>query len=134
MDSRTGESITPYQANYAIYTWSLKNPIHVSIDLIRPAYMSEDQQIHFTVKFNHNLRKALHLHKCWITCRIWTSLTTSAASSLRSRIEFHLMNYLDSVGVISINYVIEAINNFVKKCAWVLEVEQIRTDVKMLLY
>ncbi|CAJ90737.1 C3 protein [Sida yellow vein Madurai virus] len=74
MDSRTGEYITAAQATRAIY-WDMAIPLYFKI-LDPPGQAVQPQPRHHysPTQVNHNLRKALGVHKCFITFRIWTRL------------------------------------------------------------
>ncbi|AUT11868.1 REn [Juncus maritimus associated virus] len=134
MDSRTGDTITAHQANSGIWFDELKNPINVNIDKDWDIFPTFNKGFQVTVKFNHNLRKALGLHKCWITFKIWTTLKSFGKKSLEHRIRFHLMSFLDSCGVISINLMIRAINKLIAKCLWIVNIEEQRNIVMFNIY
>ncbi|AGS12476.1 AC3 protein [Hedyotis uncinella yellow mosaic virus] len=108
MDSRTGEPITAAQAENGVYIWTIKNPLYFKISQHdeRP-FLTNRDIIKVQVQFNHNLRKALGLHQCFLTCRIWTRLHPQTWRFLKV-FKFQCMKYLDRLGVISINNVIRA--------------------------
>nr|BDQ69145.1 replication enhancer protein [West African Asystasia virus 2] len=109
MDSRTGENITAAQAKNGVYTWEISNPLYFKIlnHDVRPMSRPWDI-IRIQVRFNHNLRKALGIHKCFLTFQAWTSLRPQTSHFLRV-FSKHVIRYLDGLGVLSINNVIRAI-------------------------
>nr|WEU77276.1 AC2 protein [Ageratum yellow vein China virus] len=62
------------------------------------------------IQFNHNLRKALGIHQCFLSFQIWTLLQPQTWRFLRV-FRVQCMKYLDNLGVISINNVIRACNH-----------------------
>nr|ACA52110.1 replication enhancement protein [Tomato leaf curl virus]ACA52116.1 replication enhancement protein [Tomato leaf curl virus]ANJ77869.1 REn [Tomato leaf curl Cebu virus] len=108
MDSRTGGLITAAQAENGVYTWTITNPLYFKISQHdeRP-FLGNHDIITVQIQFNHNLRKALGIHQCFLICKIWTRLRPQTWRFLRV-FKYHCMKYLDSLGVISINNVIRA--------------------------
>uniref|UniRef100_Q4QZ89 Replication enhancer n=1 Tax=Tomato yellow leaf curl China virus - [Y206] TaxID=329394 RepID=Q4QZ89_TYLCC len=111
MDSRTGELLTAAQAENGVYIWTVKNPLYFKITkhLERPFLRNHDI-ITLQVQFNYNLRKALGIHKCFLTCKIWTRLHPQTLRFLRV-FKYQCIKYLDRLGVISINNVIREISH-----------------------
>uniref|UniRef100_E7BQ31 Replication enhancer n=1 Tax=Tomato leaf curl New Delhi virus [India:Karnal:OY81A:2004] TaxID=908119 RepID=E7BQ31_9GEMI len=109
MDSRTGEYITVDRAESGVYTWEIRNPLYFKIlkHDSRP-FLTQHDIIKIQIQFNHNLRKALGLHKCFLTFQIWTSLRPQIGILLRV-FKAQVLKYLDMLGVISINNVIRAV-------------------------
>nr|AMW86991.1 replication enhancer [Sida golden yellow vein virus] len=109
MDSRTGELITAHQAGNGVYIWEIENPLYFKINRVEELMFTKTRVYHIQIRFNHNLRKALGLHKAYLNFQVWTTSTT--ASGLTYLVRFkHLVNmYLDNLGVISINNVIRAV-------------------------
>nr|BBD50438.1 replication enhancer protein [Malachra yellow mosaic virus] len=62
------------------------------------------------IQFNYNLRKALGVHKCFLTFRIWTTLHPRTGLFLRV-FKTQVLKYLNNLGVISINLVIKAVEH-----------------------
>nr|WBR81471.1 replication enhancer protein [Pedilanthus leaf curl virus]WGG23461.1 replication enhancer protein [Pedilanthus leaf curl virus] len=104
MDSRTGELITAAQAKNGVFIWEIQNPLYFKI--------TEHHNRPFTVQiqFNHNLRKALGIHKCFLAFRIWMTSQPPTGRFLRV-FKTQVLKYLDNLGVISINNVIRAVDH-----------------------
>ncbi|ABG26021.1 REn protein [Clerodendron golden mosaic virus] len=111
MDSRTGEIITATQAESGVFIWEVPNPLYFKIisHLDRPMFRPHDI-ITIQIQFNHNLRRALGLHKCFLSFRIYTRLNPPTGRFLRV-FKNECMKYLDSLGVISINNVIRTVRH-----------------------
>nr|UFP63082.1 AC3 [East African cassava mosaic virus] len=111
MDSRTGELIIAPQAMSGVFTWEITNPLYFAITNQdkRPGNMNHDI-ITLQIRFNHNLRKALGIHKCFLNFRIWTTLRPQTGLFLRV-FKYQVLKYLDMIGVISINNVIRAVDH-----------------------
>ncbi|AJM13614.1 replication enhancer [Asystasia mosaic Madagascar virus] len=110
MDFRTGESITAAQAQSGIYFWELRNPIYTTITehIDRPFNTNHDI-LNIQIRFNHNLRKALGIHKCYLNFKVWTRLRSSTSRFLRV-FNYSFMKRLNSLGVISINTCINSVD------------------------
>nr|CAJ78300.1 AC3 protein [East African cassava mosaic Kenya virus] len=111
MDSRTGELITAPQAKNGVFTWEITNPLYFEITNHdkRPGTMNHDI-ITLQIRFNHNLRKALGIHKCFLNFRVWTTLRPQTGLFLRV-FRYQVLKYLDMIGVISINTVLQAVDH-----------------------
>nr|ACN77021.1 replication enhancer protein [Tomato leaf curl Palampur virus] len=107
-DSRTGEYITADRAESGVYIWDVPNPLYFKIlkHDERPCLTNQDI-ITVQIQFNHNLRKALGLHKCFLTFQIWTGLRPQTGRFLRV-FRTQVLKYLDMLGVVGINNVIRA--------------------------
>nr|CAS97473.1 replication enhancer protein (REn) [Pepper yellow vein Mali virus] len=111
MDSRTGEHITARQAKNGVFIWEINNPLYFTITNhdIRPFNMNQDI-LTLQIRFNHNLRKALGIHKCFLNFKVWTTLRPQTGLFLRV-FRFQVLKYLNNLGVISINNVIRAVDH-----------------------
>nr|WLD18030.1 REn [Chilli leaf curl virus] len=107
MDSRTGEPITAAQAKNGVFIWEITNPLYFKITEhhSRPFLRNQDI-ITVQIRFNHNLRKALAIHKCFLTFRIWTTLQPRTGHFLRVFRTQVLQFLLNNFAVISINNVL----------------------------
>nr|ALO02562.1 C3 [Chayote yellow mosaic virus]ALO02568.1 C3 [Chayote yellow mosaic virus]ALO02586.1 C3 [Chayote yellow mosaic virus]ALO02592.1 C3 [Chayote yellow mosaic virus]ALO02598.1 C3 [Chayote yellow mosaic virus] len=109
MDLRTGELITAHQAQNSVFIWELTNPLYFKIvDHIERPFSSNHDILSIQIRFNHNLRKALGIHKCFLNFQVWTTLRPPTGLFLRV-FRTQVLKYLDSVHVISINFVIRAV-------------------------
>ncbi|AAO25669.1 replicational enhancer protein [Tomato leaf curl Gujarat virus] len=110
MDSRTGEFITAAQAENGVFIWEIQNPLYFKITehQNRPFLMNEDI-ITVQIQFNHNLRKVLGIHKCFLTYRCWMTSQPPTGRFLRV-FKTQVMKFLNNLGVISLNNVIRAVN------------------------
>nr|QDG02932.1 replication enhancer protein [Pepper yellow vein Mali virus] len=111
MDSRTGEHITARQAKNGVFIWEINNPLYFTITNhdIRPFNMNQDI-LTLQIRFNHNLRRALGIHKCFLNFKVWTTLRPQTGLFLRV-FRFQVLKYLHNLGVISINNVIRAVDH-----------------------
>nr|QDG02962.1 replication enhancer protein [Pepper yellow vein Mali virus] len=111
MDSRTGEHITALQAKNGVFIWEINNPLYFTITNhdIRPFNMNQDI-LTLQIRFNHNLRRALGIHKCFLNFKVWTTLRPQTGLFLRV-FRFQVLKYLNNLGVISINNVIRAVDH-----------------------
>nr|AEY77418.1 C3 protein [Chilli leaf curl virus] len=111
MDSRTGEPITAAQAQNGVFIWEITNPLYFKITEHhnRPFLRSQDI-ITVQIRFNHNLRKALGMHKCFLTYRIWTTLQPQTGHFLRV-FKTQVLKVLNNFAVISINNVNRAVDH-----------------------
>ncbi|UWJ07351.1 replication-enhancer protein [Begomovirus goianiensis] len=109
MDTRTGELITAPQAQNGAFIWEVPNPLYFKIINVEDPIYTNTRIYQIQIRFNHNLRKALDLHKCFLNFQVWTTSLTASGTTYLNRFR-HLVNlYLDQVGVISINLVIRAV-------------------------
>ncbi|AAF34897.1 AC3 [South African cassava mosaic virus] len=111
MDSRTGELITAPQAKNGVFTWEITNPLYFDITNHdkRPGNMNHDI-ITLQIRFNHNIRKALGIHKCFLNFKVWTTLRPPTGLFLRV-FKYQVLKYLNMIGVISINTVLRAVDH-----------------------
>ncbi|AAW82638.1 replication enhancer [Tomato leaf curl Pune virus] len=110
MDLRTGEPITAAQAENGVYIWEIPNPLYFKITKHhnRPFLMNRDI-ITVQVQFNHNLRKALGIHKCFLSLQIWTTSQPQTGHFLRV-FKTQVFKFLHNLGIISINNVNGAVD------------------------
>nr|UBS89909.1 replication enhancer [Tomato leaf curl Palampur virus] len=107
-DSRTGEYITADRAESGVFIWDVPNPLYFKIlKHDERSCLTNHVIITVQIQFNHNLRKALGLHKCFLTFQIWTGLRPQTGRFLRV-FKTQVLKYLDMLGVVGINNVIRA--------------------------
>uniref|UniRef100_A0A0P0IY39 Replication enhancer n=1 Tax=Whitefly-associated begomovirus 4 TaxID=2169742 RepID=A0A0P0IY39_9GEMI len=109
MDSRTGELITAPQAENGVYTWQIENPLYFKMYNVEDLLYTRTRIYHIQIRFNHNLRKALDLHKAYLNFQVWTTSMTASGLTYLTRFRRLVNMYLDRLGVISINNVIRAV-------------------------
>nr|UBR90489.1 replication-enhancer protein [Cnidoscolus mosaic leaf deformation virus]UBR90513.1 replication-enhancer protein [Cnidoscolus mosaic leaf deformation virus] len=109
MDTRTGEPITAPQAQSGVFIWEVPNPLYFKITNVEDLMYTRTRVYHVHIRFNHNLRKALDLHKCFLNFQVWTTSLTASGRTYLNRFTYLVNLYLDRVGVISINLVIRAV-------------------------
>ncbi|AFP99151.1 replication enhancer [Sida golden mosaic Braco virus-[Jamaica:Liguanea:2008]] len=109
MDSRTGELITARQAENGVYIWEIENPLYFKIDRVEELLYTRTRVYHVQIRFNHNLRRVLGLHKAYLNFQVWTKSMTASGSTYLVRFRRLVNMYLDNLGVISINNVIRAV-------------------------
>nr|AJW80818.1 AC3 [Tomato leaf curl New Delhi virus] len=134
MDSRTGEYITADQAESGVYIWEVPNPLYFKIlkHDSRP-FLTNHDIIKVQIQFNHNLRKALGLHKCFLTFQIWTGLRPQTGIFLRV-FRTQVLRYLNMLGVVGIYNVIRAVYHVLDN---VMELEKTvwsGNDIKLDIY
>nr|AFX60715.1 REN [Macroptilium yellow spot virus] len=109
MDSRTGELITAHQAESGVYIWEISNPLYFKINHVEDPLHTMTRIYHVQIRFNHNLRKALALHKAYLNFQVWTTSLRASGTTYLVRFKYLVMLYLDRIGVISLNNVIRAV-------------------------
>nr|QIJ32434.1 replication enhancer protein [Malvastrum yellow vein Honghe virus] len=134
MDLRTGEPITAAQAWSGAYIWEIPNPLYFKIlrHDNRPFTMNMDI-ITVRIQFNYNLRRALGVHKCFLTYRIWTTLHPRTGLFLRV-FKTQVLKYLTNLGVISINAIIRAVNHVLWKRIEQTMYVDMTSEIKFNLY
>nr|AFD54527.1 replication-enhancer protein [Macroptilium yellow spot virus] len=109
MDSRTGELITAHQAESGVYIWEISNPLYFKINNVEDPLHTMTRIYHVQIRFNHNLRKALALHKAYLNFQVWTISLRASGTTYLVRFQYLVMLYLERIGVISLNNVIRAV-------------------------
>ncbi|ACM62305.1 transcription enhancer protein [Sunn hemp leaf distortion virus [India:Barrackpore2:2008]] len=111
MDSRTGELITAAQAEIGVFIWEIQNPLYFKIleHQNRPFLINQDTRT-VRIQFNHNLRKALGIHNCFLFYRIWMSSQPQTGRFFWV-LKTEVFKYLDNLGIISINNVNRAVDH-----------------------
>nr|ALR86881.1 C3 [Turnip leaf roll virus] len=109
-DLRTGEPITPRQSTIGIYTHQTKNPFYlklISWDHRESGWFN----IRIQLRFNYNLRKQLGIHLCWIEFTALGRHQSLTGQRFTTIFLKRLNHYLDNLGVISLNLVINGISH-----------------------
>nr|AMD16421.1 replication enhancer [Beet curly top virus] len=108
-DFRTEEPITQQQATNSIPVDLVPNPLYLKLqDFFRtgPVY-----QLKVQIRFNHNLRKYLNLHKCWIDLTITGSHRTLTGDRFLRVLKNQVDREIKNRSSLSINIVIEILNH-----------------------
>ncbi|AQT01550.1 REN [Sida golden yellow spot virus] len=132
MDSRTGELITAPQAENGVYIWEITNPLYFKIYHVEHPPYTKTTIYHVQIRFNHNLRRALGLHKAFLNFQVWTTSIRASGTTYFARFKHLVLMYLEQLGVISINNVIRAVSNATDK-KYVHHVIEFH-DIKFKLY
>nr|ALB26108.1 replication enhancer protein [Okra enation leaf curl virus] len=133
MDSRTGERITAAHTRNGVFIWEVPNPLYFKIPNHdnRPFTTNMDI-ITMRIQFNYNLRRALGVHKCFLTFRVWTTLHPQNGLFLMV-LKTQVLKYLNNLGVISINSVIKAVEhvlcNVIQRTMYVDQYSDIKFDL-----
>ncbi|BAP91214.1 replication enhancer protein [Corchorus golden mosaic virus [Bangladesh:Shariatpur:2013]] len=130
MDLRTGDPITVYQAESSVFTWRVPNPLYFKI--ISATDLGARHLLLLQIRFNHNLRKALQLHKCYLNFRVWTT-SRWRISSFCLVFSSRIRHYLDDLGAIGINNVIRAVAHAADTLVYV-HVEEQNHIIKFNIY
>nr|AOT83377.1 replication enhancer protein [Macroptilium common mosaic virus] len=109
MDSRTGELITARQAESGVYIWRITNPLYFKICNVEDPLHTTTRIYHIQIRFNHNLRNRLDLHKAYLNFQVWTTSIQASGMTYLSRFKDLVLLYIDRLGVISLNNVIRAV-------------------------
>ncbi|AFD54517.1 replication-enhancer protein [Macroptilium yellow spot virus] len=109
MDSRTGELITAHQAESGVYIWEISNPLYFKIKQVEDPLYTTTRIYHVQIRFNHNLRRALALHKAYLNFQVWTISLRASGTTYLVRFKYLVMLYLGRIGVVSLNNVIRAV-------------------------
>nr|QLB45384.1 replication enhancer protein [Tomato golden mottle virus] len=109
MDSRTGEPITAHQAGNGVFIWDVPNPLYFKIYNVEDLIYTNIRIYHVQIRFNHNARRALDLHKAYLNFQVWTTSLTASGTTYLTRFRSLVLLYLDRLGVISLNNVIRAV-------------------------
>nr|ABO41856.1 replication-enhancer protein [Tomato yellow vein streak virus] len=110
MDSRTAEPITVPQAENGVFIWEITNPLYFRITNVQDPPYTTTRIYHLQIRFNHNLRKALGLHKAFLlNFQVWTTSLRASGMTYLTRFRYLGLLDLNQLGVISINNVIRAV-------------------------
>nr|QHB15498.1 AC2 [Begomovirus sp.] len=132
MDSRTGELITAHQAENGVFIWEIVNPLYFKTYRVEEPLYTNTRIYHIQIRFNHNLRRALDLHKAYLNFQVWTTSIQASGTTYLNRFRHLVMMYLDQLGVISLNNVIRAVR-FATDRSYVNHVLE-NHDIKFKLY
>nr|APB54075.1 replication enhancer [Beet curly top virus] len=108
-DFRTELPITLEQATKSTPTTSVPNPLYFK--LLWFERYGTIYQLKVQMRFNHNLRKSLNLHKCWIDLTITGSHRTLTGDRFLRVLKNQVDREIKTRSSLSINIVIEILNH-----------------------
>nr|APB54194.1 replication enhancer [Beet curly top virus] len=108
-DFRTEEPITLEQATKSTPTTSVPNPLYFK--LLWFERYGTVYQLKVQMRFNHNLRKSLNLHKCWIDITITGSHRTLTGDRFLRVLKTQVDREIKKRSSLSINIVTEILNH-----------------------
>nr|AEY68346.1 replication enhancer protein [Squash yellow mild mottle virus] len=111
MDLRTWEDITVYQAENSGFIWEVPNPLYFKIYNVEDPLYTHTRIYHIQIRFNHNLRRALNLHKAYLNFQVWTESIRASGTNYLNRFRHLVILYLDRLRFVGLNNVIRA-------CSW----------------
>ncbi|ANW06474.1 replication enhancer protein [Velvet bean golden mosaic virus] len=134
MDSRTGESITADQLRNGVFIWEIKNPLYFETLEHYPIRRGSTMMVtRMRIKFNHGLRKALQMHKCYLNLTIYHYLRTTSGMIL-SIFRRQLFRYLNNLGVLSISNILSGCSHVFYNVFPHVEDVNLSYDIKYKLY
>ncbi|CAA10705.1 AC3 protein [Mungbean yellow mosaic virus-Vigna] len=134
MDFRTGDNITAAQLKNGVFIWEVRNPLSFKImqhRQIRPGSQMYVTQIR--IMFNHGLKKALLMHKCFLDLTLYHYLTATSGMIL-STFSDQLFRYLNNLGVISIGNVLKGASHILYEKLHHVEDVSLTHNVQYKLY
>nr|UVN12665.1 replication enhancer protein [Horsegram yellow mosaic virus] len=106
MDFRTGDNITAAQLRNGVYIWEVRNPLSFKILQHRPMGAGSRMIVtQIRLMFNHGLKKALQMHKCFLDLKLYHYMTATSGMIL-SIFRNQLFRYLNNLGVVIIRNVL----------------------------
>ncbi|AAD20639.1 replication enhancer protein [Mungbean yellow mosaic India virus] len=112
MDFRTGENITAAQLRSGVYIWEVQNPLSFKImhhsPILAESRMNGHQAAHM---FNHRLKKALGMHKCFLDLKLYHYMKATSGMIL-SIFRNQLFKFLNNLGVISLANILYFASDF----------------------
>ncbi|AAN06929.1 replication enhancer [Beet mild curly top virus - [Worland4]] len=108
-DFRTELPITMEQATKSTPTTSVPNPLYFK--LLWFERFGTIYQLKVQMRFNHNLRKSLNLHKCWVDLTITGSHRTLTGDRFLRVLKNQVDREIKKRSSLSINIVIEILNH-----------------------
>nr|UTQ11622.1 transcription activator protein [Mungbean yellow mosaic virus]UTQ11629.1 transcription activator protein [Mungbean yellow mosaic virus]UTQ11636.1 transcription activator protein [Mungbean yellow mosaic virus] len=134
MDFRTGDNITAAQLRNGVFTWEVRNPL--SFKIMQHRQMSPGSRNYVTqirIMFNHGLKKALLMHKCFLDLKIYHCLTATSGMIL-SIFRSQLFRYLNNLGVISIGNILKGASHILYEKLHHVEDVSLTHNVQYKLY
>ncbi|AEX31056.1 AC3 [Mungbean yellow mosaic India virus Indonesia] len=112
MDFRTGDSITAAQLKNGVYIWEVQNPLYFKIMHHSPIQAGSRMIVtKLRIMFNHGLKKALGMHKCFLDLKIYHYMKATSGMIL-SIFRNQLFKFLNNLGVISLANILYFASDF----------------------
>nr|WAJ60009.1 replication enhancer protein [Horsegram yellow mosaic virus] len=134
MDFRTGDNITAAQLRNGVYIWEVRNPLSFKILQHRPMGAGSRMIVtQIRLMFNHGLKKALQMHKCFLDLKLYHYMTATSGMIL-SIFRNQLFRYLNNLGVISLNNVLNGASHILYEKLHLVEDVSFTHNVQYKLY
>nr|QHD57776.1 replication enhancer protein [Horsegram yellow mosaic virus] len=134
MDFRTGDNITAAQLRNGVYIWEVRNPLSFKILQHRPMGAGSRMIVtQIRLMFNHGLKKALQMHKCFFDLKLYHYMTATSGMIL-SIFRNQLFRYLNNLGVISIGNVLSGASHILYEKLHLVEDVSFTHNVQYKLY
>nr|ALH21967.1 replication enhanced protein [Horsegram yellow mosaic virus]QHD57737.1 replication enhancer protein [Horsegram yellow mosaic virus]QHD57770.1 replication enhancer protein [Horsegram yellow mosaic virus]UOW59953.1 replication enhancer protein [Horsegram yellow mosaic virus]UVJ88634.1 replication enhancer protein [Horsegram yellow mosaic virus] len=134
MDFRTGDNITAAQLRNGVYIWEVRNPLSFKILQHRPMGAGSRMIVtQIRLMFNHGLKKALQMHKCFLDLKLYHYMTATSGMIL-SIFRNQLFRYLNNLGVISIGNVLSGASHILYEKLHLVEDVSFTHNVQYKLY
>nr|WDV40287.1 replication enhancer protein [Mungbean yellow mosaic India virus] len=134
MDFRTGEYITAAQLRSGVYIWEVQNPLSFRIMHHRPIRAGSRMMVtKLRIMFNHRLKKALGMHKCFLDLKLFHYLTATSGMIL-SIFRNQLFRFLNNSGVNRLAYILYFASDFLYKKLHLVEDISFTHNVQYKLY
>nr|UVN12635.1 replication enhancer protein [Horsegram yellow mosaic virus] len=134
MDFRTGDNITAAQLRNGVYIWEVRNPLSFKILQHRPMGAGSRMIVtQIRLMFNHGLKKALQMHKCFLDLKLYHYMTATSGMIL-SIFRNQLFRYLNNLGVISIGNVLRGASHILYEKLHLVEDVSFTHNVQYKLY
>nr|CAR64468.1 replication enhancer protein [Mungbean yellow mosaic India virus] len=134
MDFRTGEYITAAQLRSGVYIWEVQNPLSFKIMHHSPIRAGSRMMVtKLRIMFNHRLKKALGMHKCFLELKLYHYLTATSGMIL-SIFRNQLFRFLNNLGVISLANILYFASDFLYNKLHLVEDVSFTPNVQYKLY
>nr|WNB50946.1 replication enhancer protein [Mungbean yellow mosaic India virus] len=134
MDFRTGESITAAQLRSGVYMWEVPNPLSFKIMHHTPIQAGSRMVVtKLRIMFNHGLKKALGMHKCFLDLKLYHYMKATSGMIL-SIFRNQLFMFLNNLGVISLANILYFASDFLYVKLHLVEDVSFTQNVQYKLY
>nr|ABD67441.1 REn [Mungbean yellow mosaic India virus] len=134
MDFRTGESITAAQLRNGVYIWEVQNPLSFKIMHHSPILAESRMMVtKLRIMFNHRLKIALGMHKCFLDLKLYHYMKATSGMIL-SIFRDQLFKFLNNLGVISLANILYFASDFLYNKLHLVEDVSFTHNVQYNLY